>query len=156
MNAHIHFIRLTGRQWLKWIQAQVLSISISLFRSGVLRRWGDKRTTYTIISPAPCTRRTGKSEGFAGDFMSITSQGEVVLWVLEVSVTYSDLITTLHFLVATPEIHFLCLQNESSTAVVLAVSCLVLEVAWGLFLRKGRKGPLNSSQCYQITSGCLL
>lgn len=34
--------------------------------------------------------------------MLITSQGAGVLWVLEVSVTYSNLITILHFLVATP------------------------------------------------------
>lgn len=37
--------------------------------------------------------------------MLITSQGEGVLWVLEVSVTYSHHITFLYFLVAIPEIH---------------------------------------------------
>lgn len=34
--------------------------------------------------------------------MLITRRGAVVLWVLEVSVAYSDLISTLHFLMATP------------------------------------------------------
>lgn len=58
--------------------------------------------TYTVISPGPCARGTGKSEGFGGDFMLITSQGAGVSWVLEVSITYINLITILHFLGAAP------------------------------------------------------
>lgn len=104
-------------------QVRALSISICLSRSGVLRRRGDKRTTYTIISPAPCTRGTGKSEGFGGDFMQIASQGAGVLWVLEVSVTYVNLITILHFLGATPLISVPSAWRQHSSGACYLLPC---------------------------------
>lgn len=82
-------------------QAQALSISICLFRSDIFGRWGGKKASYTIISPASCIRGTAKGEGSGGDSMLMTSQGVGVLWVLEIGVTYSNLPTALHFLETT-------------------------------------------------------
>lgn len=140
-------------------QAQALKYFYFLFRSDILGRWDDKKPSYTIISPASCIRGTSKIEGFGGNSMLITSQGAGVSWVLEAGATYSNLTTALHF----PETTLLT-SAPSASKQRRGGSCHLHSAFLALFQRQPRGSsrveeesvPRNSSQFYQITSGCLI
>ena len=138
-------------------QAQALSISICLFISDIFGRWGDKKA-YTIISPALCIKEAAKSERFGGDAVLITSPGAGILRLLEFGVTYSNLTTALHFLETTllTSVPSASKQRRGG-ARHLCSAFLALSQRQPRGSSPGKKEsvPCNSSQFYQIASGCL-
>lgn len=87
--------------------------------------------------------------------MLITSQGAGVLWVLEVSVTYSNLHNHSAFSGGSP-INFSVFSMKGAQRWCLLSLVLFQRQLRGSSPGKEESVPYNSSQCCQITSGCLV